>query len=183
MEKFNTELKRIKNGNREVTASLYLENRNGFIHWMRKKFGCPEEVSREIYQVSFFVFYDSVMSGKLQYLTCDIKTYLFSIGRNKFMEWNRDNSRFSIEVKDELLRIDMEDSDDNDAREEQLGKVGIALEKLGDPCKKILEMVYYENRGMDAITQSLGYKNVDTTKNLKYKCMVRLKKILEAMLV
>lgn len=61
--------------------------------------------------------------------------------------------------------------------EEQLSAAQIALEMLGDPCRSLLHLYYYQNLNMEDITTLLGYKNTDTTKNQKYKCLKRLQNL------
>lgn len=61
--------------------------------------------------------------------------------------------------------------------EEELRQANTAIEILGDPCKSLLQLYYYKQLGMEDITELLGYKNSDTTKNQKYKCIKRLQKI------
>ena len=52
-----------------------------------------------------------------------------------------------------------------------------ALEKIGEPCKSLLEAFYIEKKSMPEIAASFGYTNADNAKTQKYKCLVRLKKI------
>ena len=51
------------------------------------------------------------------------------------------------------------------------------LEKLGDPCKRLLLLYYKEGLSMQQIADQLGYKNSDTAKNQKCKCIVRLRNL------
>jgi len=53
----------------------------------------------------------------------------------------------------------------------------VALEKLGQPCQRIVELFYFEKKNMTEISEALGYKNPDTAKNQKCKCMARLRKL------
>ncbi|MBK6498767.1 MAG: hypothetical protein IPG00_11645 [Saprospiraceae bacterium] len=69
------------------------------------------------------------------------------------------------------------DEEYQEIAQEDLLKANAALFKLGEPCKSLLELSYYQQMKLDDITLLLGYKNNDTTKNLKYKCMKRLQKI------
>ena len=62
-------------------------------------------------------------------------------------------------------------------KEELLQMVERSLAQLGDPCKQILEKFYYHHKSNVDIAEELDYKNADTVKNLKYKCLQRLKKI------
>jgi len=48
---------------------------------------------------------------------------------------------------------------------------------LGDACQQILRLFYFMKKSMEEITGIMGYKNADTVKNQKYKCMQRLKKV------
>jgi hypothetical protein len=48
------------------------------------------------------------------------------------------------------------------------------LNEIGDPCKTLLRLFYFGKRSMTQITNEMGYKNPDTTKNQKYKCLKRL---------
>ena len=61
--------------------------------------------------------------------------------------------------------------------EEQLSAALTSLEFLGDPCKSLLQLYYYNDLSMENITSIMGYKNADTTKNQKYKCLRRLQNI------
>ncbi len=58
-----------------------------------------------------------------------------------------------------------------------LGSVVRGLDKLGEPGRTILELYYYHGKSMEEIAKMLHYKNSATAKNLKYKCLLRLKKI------
>lgn len=175
----NQLIKEIREGNQKILADTYNRFRNEFIQWALKKYHCPKEDCKEIYQISFFIFYDNVMSGKLEYMASNLKTYLFAIGKNKILENNRRNNRFSYEIKDEFLKVEEDDHEFQDHKELQYEQISQGLQRLGNPCKRILEMMYYHNCSIDDITKKIGYKNADTTKNQKYKCMQRLKKIVE----
>ena len=60
-------------------------------------------------------------------------------------------------------------------KELKLQLVAKGLEKLGEPCKTLLELFYFNNMSMDEIASQLSYKNRATAKNLKYKCLGRLR--------
>jgi DNA-directed RNA polymerase specialized sigma24 family protein len=53
------------------------------------------------------------------------------------------------------------------------------LGQVGEPAKTILELYYYHGMSMEEIAQKLNYKNADTAKNLKYKSLIKLKKIFQ----
>jgi len=174
----NDTIEKIRNGDEQALAEAYEAYRPEFIRWAQKQYGCPEEDAKEAYQVSFFVFYDNVLTGKLWEVSSTIKTYLFAIGRNKIFEQHRYNARNLHGMNEEVMRFEILPPD-SEEKEEKYKVIEQGMQQLGSPCREILEMVYYAKRSMDYITQELGYKNVATTKNQKYKCMQRLKKIVE----
>jgi DNA-directed RNA polymerase specialized sigma24 family protein len=100
----NQLIKEIRDGNQKILAETYQRYRKEFVQWAYKKYNCPVEDGKELYQISFFIFYDNVISGKLEYMASHLKTYLFGIGKNKILENNRRNNRFSFDIKEEILK-------------------------------------------------------------------------------
>jgi DNA-directed RNA polymerase specialized sigma24 family protein len=45
---------------------------------------------------------------------------------------------------------------------------------LGDTCRKILTLYYFEKLSMNDIADQLGFANADTAKTKKYKCKKEL---------
>jgi DNA-directed RNA polymerase specialized sigma24 family protein len=66
---------------------------------------------------------------------------------------------------------------DPESREELIELSKACLLKLGDPCKQVLESYYYHRKSMQEIALWLGYKNEQTARNQKYKCLLRLREI------
>jgi len=48
------------------------------------------------------------------------------------------------------------------------------LQELGESCKKILELFYYENLSMKEIVSQMHYENEQVVRNKKYKCLQQL---------
>jgi hypothetical protein len=55
--------------------------------------------------------------------------------------------------------------------------VGKSLEDLGEPCRSIIEGFYIGDMSMEEIRDKHGYVSTESTKNQKYKCLQRLKKL------
>ena len=124
------------------------------------------------------VLYENVMSGKLTKLNSQLKTYLFAVGKNKLMEGKRAESKLTRpDAATWHARAAEDQSEEHATREAALNLVSSSLEKLGDPCKSLLELYYYHQLTVADIAERLGYKNADATKTAKYKCLKRLQKI------
>ncbi len=172
-------LHRIRSGDETALKEIYLEHREPFFAYIHKTFKLDTENVKELFQLSVVIFYDNVVTGKVQEIKSNIKTYLIAIGKNKAQEFMRKNYRFNDHLDEVLIEsiLDDNDIDEKHQLEEDIFNVTNALDTLGDPCKKILQMFYYQQLNLSQISKAMDYKNVDTTKNLKYKCIKRLQKI------
>jgi RNA polymerase sigma factor (sigma-70 family) len=136
-----------------------------------------EQDAKDIYQEAFIFFYEKVRNGTLE-LNCKIKTYLYSVCRHLWLRRLKEKAKYNGKIEDfqEFLEFDA-DVQQLSEKEEEFRQMGEALEQLGEPCRTLLEDYYLKNLTMENITVKFGYTNTDNTKNQKYKCLQRLKKI------
>ncbi len=66
---------------------------------------------------------------------------------------------------------------DNDLYEQSLQVIESCLNRLGEPCRSLLQLYYYHGLSMEEIAVKMQHKNRLTSKNLKYKCVNRLRKL------
>jgi DNA-directed RNA polymerase specialized sigma subunit len=75
----------------------------------------------------------------------------------------------------EKSAADMDDLiGDREAKQQVMGLVT----QLGETCKKILVMFYYENASIKDMLEVLDYENEQVVRNKKYKCMKQLEEII-----
>jgi DNA-directed RNA polymerase specialized sigma subunit len=55
--------------------------------------------------------------------------------------------------------------------EEKFKKAETALQKLGDKCKKLLQLFYAQKKSFKEIADELDFTNEKIAKNQKYRCM------------
>jgi RNA polymerase sigma factor, sigma-70 family len=158
----------------EALSKIYQEYRTEFIAWAIKNYGCSADEAKDSYQNAIIILYENVVSGKLTELNSSAKTYLFAVGKNKIRELKRHESK--KEVFDQATELPAEEEQEVFTPEAVQLALN-SLEQLGEPCKSLLQEFYYHKSTMTQIMEKLGYKNEDTAKNQKYKCLVRLRKI------
>lgn len=169
-------IQKIKTNENEALKEIYLLCRQDCLTWLKKEFNCSQDDALDIFQISVMILYDNVITGKLQQLTSNIKTYLTGIARNKALELCRTRKNIvSDDVLNQLISYITEDDTENLG--EKVLLASRSLDELGDPCKTVLVQYYYYDKSMDDITTIMNYKNSDTTKNQKYKCLKRLQSI------
>ena len=136
-----------------------------------------EHEAKDIFQDTVVVLFENIRAGKFE-LRSKIKTYLYSVSRRLWLkrltELGRSISR--IDELEEFLVFEEEAIAFEEA-EEKFGIMKQALQLLGEPCRGIIEAFYINNLSMQEITDKFGYTNTDNTKNQKYKCFNRLKKL------
>lgn len=167
----------IKNGSDEPVKTIYLRYREEFVNWLTNQYACDRENALEIFQLSVVIFYDNLIMGKLKSLTSSLKSYLFAIGKNKAKELQRRQNRFGFELKEELIEQIQEEEPQEIVKQSDIIMMQKSLNKLGDACKQVLQLFYYQNFSMQEISIKMNYKNTGTAKNMKYKCLKRLQTI------
>lgn len=165
-------LTNLKQQGSAALEEVYVRYRVEFIQWMCGRLGCEGELAKDIYQQTILTFYENVQSGKLSTLTSQVKTYLFSIGRNKYYEAVREKAR--------QAKAKNWDEPAETFPESLLQQVENYLQQLGEPCRSLLMQFYFHKRSMEQLTELFAYKNIDTAKNQKYKCLERLRKLVKA---
>jgi DNA-directed RNA polymerase specialized sigma24 family protein len=103
---------------------------------------------------------------------------LYSICRRLWLKKLQKENRFnpSIETVQEIVIVE-DEIESHEKRNRDFLLMENALQKIGEPCKSLLEAFYIEKKSMPEIAATFGYTNADNAKTQKYKCLVRLKKI------
>ena len=166
----------IKTNENEALSRLYQFCKSEATERVQREFSCTRDDALDIFQTAVVILYDNVVSGKLDHLTADISTYLYGIMRNKAFELCRTKKKES-NVTDLQFWSTYVQGEESATDEEKILAAASALDEMGPPCRDVLQLYYYHDKTMEEITGLLGYKNADTTKNQKYKCLKRLQNL------
>ena len=153
---------------------LYTEHYDNLTNFIRKNKGSQSD-AEDMFQETILVFVDLVQQGKFRG-DSSIKTFLYAIARNLWLnELKRRNRMFVQDAEShDYSPPDTEDLQQTLIRHESKQKVLQLIEQLGETCKKILLMYYYENLSMKEIYEQMHYESEQVVRNQKYKCMKRL---------
>lgn len=169
---------RIKNEEDQALKDIYSMFRGDCLQWLQSGYNLDNDDSHEVFQASVIILYDNVITNKLTTLTSGIKTYLMAIAKYQALNLNKIKYKIANhEINNSIEYYVLTDEDEETEKNHLLQKAVAAVEILGDPCKSLLQLFYYKQMNMEDITVLMGYKNTDTTKNQKYKCIKRLQKI------
>jgi len=159
----------------KVLERLYVQNFPVIRNFIRKNSGNDDDAA-DIFQNTIVVFYKKVRLGNLE-LNCSIQTYLYSICRNLWLDELRAKKK-KQNLVEELKSVEVEASTPDELNPD--GRIAIimkAMNEMGADCKKILGLFYFDRLRMREIATEMGYANEKVAKNIKARCMKKLKNI------
>ena len=171
-------------GDTKMLKNIYSKYHHEFISLIIRKFPkLKYDDAEDIFNDAMVSLYENITKGKLNRdnLTSTLKTYFFQIGINKTLAFVKKSSRFN-DIQVSIQKEQSELFDDNQEEEiefdNKLKLVEGCMDKMGNPCKTLLELYYFHKCRMVEIAERLGYNTADVAKNQKAKCMKRLRKML-----
>ncbi len=169
-------LKGLANNDSKAIDTIYKDNFNMVQAFILHNNGSYDD-ARDVFQEAMIALYEKAQSESFV-LTCQIKTYVYSICRRLWLKRLQQMGRYSNQVDslDETVPVE-EDLEIHEKRNAEFAIMDRAMSSLGEPCKSLLEGYYIKKMGMQELATEFGYTNADNAKNQKYKCLMRLKKL------
>ena len=166
----------IKQGDQKTLEKIYLANREGFINFSRK-YNVDKSDAIDIYQDCIIILRDNAVNGRIDHLKSNISTYLFAIGKYRIYHNFRVQSRLHMtndfDLVEENIDFDVNLYETGSTKEQQILKK--CYNQLGDRCKSILNLFYYQGYNLDEIRSILNYSNKKVLKSQKSRCIKQLK--------
>jgi RNA polymerase sigma factor (sigma-70 family) len=138
-------------------------------------YGGSRQDAEDVFQETVVSFIEVVKKGKYR-MEASIKTFLVSVARNIWLNEIKKRERSGHREKQFELGRDQKEEDVS----QQIGdlekkkQLRDLVYQLGEPCRKILLLFYYENLSMKEIVDHLPYENEQVVRNKKYKCLQQL---------
>ena len=156
--------------NYSETVSSFITNNGG-----------SEQDADDTFQETVVAFIDIVQKGKYR-AEASIKTFLVSIARNIWYNQikKKERSGHREKVYEVSRGTDETDVSHYISDREVKKEFRELLDKLGESCRKILTLFYYENLPMKDIVQHLHYENEQVVRNKKYKCLQQLTEMIKS---
>ena len=169
-------LKGLAQNDSKAVETLYKSHFSMIQHFVTNNNGSFDD-ARDIFQEAMILLYEKVQLEHFA-LTCQIKTYLFSVCKNLWLKRLQQMGKYSapLSSQEETISVE-EDLDQFEKKDAAFAIMDRALNSLGEPCKSLLEGYYLNKKGMQELASQFGYTNADNAKNQKYKCLMRLKKL------
>lgn len=138
--------------------------------------------AQDIFQEVVVSFVYLVRGGKFRGES-SVKTFLYAMNRNLWLNELKRRGRANLrEKKFEEEKFEHGDERIEKAMEsrEATKQLLTIVDKLGESCKKILLLYYFENRSMKEILDETAFENEQVVRNKKYKCLKKLEELIGA---
>jgi len=168
----------LRHGDEEALVMLYRSNRKPVTSFVLRNSGTPDD-AEDMLQEALVVLWERVRSGRFEY-AAKLDTFVFATVRNIWMRrLNRKRREVADQGSSDAARDDAASALEEMISGEESRIVREALDRLGEPCRTLLLLFYWEELPMQEIAAQLGFANAETAKSKKYQC----KKALQALLL
>jgi RNA polymerase sigma factor (sigma-70 family) len=168
----------IRKGNDEGLVMLYEANRKPIRAFISRNNGTGDD-AEDLLQEALVVLWERVRANRFEY-KARLTTFIYATVKNM---WLRRLARMRREtpadIEEQTGRIEAASALDIMIESEEARIVHEALGKLGEPCKTLLVLFYWEERTMEEIAAIMKFANADTAKSKKYQCKKALQKLLK----
>jgi RNA polymerase sigma factor (sigma-70 family) len=167
----------IRTGDDEALVQLYRENRRMVVSYVLKNNGSGDDAD-DLLQEAVVILWERVRTGRFD-RTAKLSTFLYATVRNL---WRRRLAAKRREVPaepaddppDEGAASPLDDMIDS----ERSRQIASALGRIGEPCRTLLILFYWEELPMEEIATRMHFANADTVKSKKYQCKKALQQLL-----
>ncbi|MBI5473479.1 MAG: sigma-70 family RNA polymerase sigma factor [Ignavibacteriae bacterium] len=168
----------IRSEDDEGLVMLYEANRKPIRAYISRNNGTEDDAD-DLLQEALIVLWERVRSNRYQY-TARLSTFIYATVKNMWLRRLARLRRESpAEVEEMTGRIESASALDIMIESEEANLIHKALAELGEPCKTLLILYYWEEQSMEEIAEALHLANADTAKSKKYQCKKALHQLLK----
>ncbi len=162
----------------ESIKTLYRSHFDSLSWYVMNNSGSRQD-AEDVFQEVVVSFIDLVKKDKFRG-DSTVKTFLYSLNRHTWLnELKRRGRALAREEKFERGQDRVElDSQHQIADREGKEEIARLVGELGETCRKILLLFYYENLSMKEILEATDYENEQVVRNKKYKCLKQLEQMI-----
>ena len=137
----------------------------------------------DIYQEGWIDLHKKIINGQLDQLKSSLKTYVYRVCKNKWIDVLRKKGRYKERFVDPQ-EINLADIEEDNSTEESpyMKALKPVLGKLTETCRRILQLFYFEKKSMPEIAELMEFSSKDSAKTQKNKCMTKARAIAKEIL-
>lgn len=169
--------KRLLSGDEAALIEVYNLYRAEFLNFF-KSYNINEESILDIYQDCIIVIYQKIFVEHLTLKSSSLKTYIFGIGKHKVYDYFK--KRRIINNNIENLKVESKNFEIEDTPSMYEQTLAKNLNLISESCQHILKLFYYRGLSIKDIVKQTDYKDENTVKSHKSRCLKKLKELCKA---
>jgi RNA polymerase sigma factor (sigma-70 family) len=165
------QLQNEENASFEILYQFYFP---AIANYVTNNYGNAED-AEDVFQEAIIVLLQKLRQGNFR-LTSSLKTYLFAIAKNLWLNRLRNNKIISVDDFDKYQKAT--ETFDMTLKPEptQDEKLGSWLTRITANCQRILKAIFFYKEPMHSVMEKMGWKNKHTAANQQYKCIQQVKR-------
>lgn len=170
----------IKTNNQLVLKQLYLNNYKKIEMYILKNNGSMPQ-AKDTYQEAFIAVWKNIKEDKFVPTNeTAVQGYLYTIAKNKWLDFLK-SSKYKktvpyINNSTEDTFLETFETEDVLQEDEKLQNTMQAFNQLGDGCKKLLKLFYFNKKSLRTIAEELAIEEA-SARNKKYRCIQKLREL------
>jgi RNA polymerase sigma factor (sigma-70 family) len=178
----NSLLQSLASGDMSILDRLYDAHRDDFLRWAGHRFVVKNRDDLlDAWHDTMIMFYEQVRDRKLTNLTCEIKTYLFTIGYRRLLKIFKRNEKIDL-VEEFDANNDIDESinvlESEKMQEEHQRILQEAVQELPEKSRQILVMRFMEGKSIPQIRAQMGYESENAVSVTLSRGLKKLKEII-----
>ena len=165
-----------KNNDQKVMQMVYINTFPKFRSHTLKNSG-NEAQAKDVFQEAFIACWRNIKEDKLT-INSNVEGYLLTIAKNKWIDFLRSSDYKKTTLTEDFSHLKVITEDPNieteKVAETQRIRLQKAIRQLGQNCKELLRLFYFERKSMQEISQKMNLVPA-SARNQKYRCMEKLR--------
>ena len=159
------------------SGALYRNCQPKFLRWAKDYSRLQEDDLRDLFQNAVIIMLLNLESGRLAQLTGSLCTYVFGIAKNLIQAFRRKHGRTDLpgELPNENPGDQEITAEERLIKEQDDQRLWSRVDGLGEPCRAIIHLTYVEGMTGQEIADVLGYASADVVRQLRKRCLDRLR--------
>ena len=159
----------IKNGDKDAMVQLYKDNGSSIRNYVLKNNGNSDD-AEDVLQDTCIALWEKIQNNQIE-LRAKLSTLAFAIARN---QWLKRLNKLSKSVQIDGINTEKMSAHTDSFQFDDKKKVQEVLGLIGEKCKELLTLFYFDGFDMNTIAEKMNYNNADTVKAKKHQCFKSL---------
>ncbi len=157
----------------KIFLYMYQKYQDSIIRMVQKNSGNADD-AMDIFQEGLIALWTNISQGKFKMQDkAKISTYFYALCRNIWISRLRKKKNVQT-IEDSQIEDVADEVDEQEEYYRRINQLEKHFERLGEACKKLLKLFYYEKASLKEIATTMNLTE-KTAKNTKYRCMKSLR--------